>query len=45
MDSMFDFKYALRRLRKAPGFVVMVSLILAVGLGLTVFIYSFMKNS
>lgn len=44
MDSMFDFKYALRRLSRSPGFVVLVSLVLAVGLGLTVFIYSFMKT-
>lgn len=44
MIYLDDFKYALRLLAKKPGFTVLTTLVMAVGIGLSVYLFSFMST-
>ena len=36
-----DFKYAVRLLAKKPGFTILTTLVMATGIGLSVYLFSF----
>ena len=42
MPHLHDIRHALRRLRRAPGFALLTILVLAGGLGLSTFTFSFL---
>lgn len=44
MIVMDDFKYAIRLLAKKPGFTVLTTMVMAVGIGLSVYLFSFMNT-
>jgi len=44
MMTLQDFKYALRLLGKRPGFTVLTMLVMAVGIGLSVYLFSFLNT-
>lgn len=39
-----DFKYAVRLLSKKPGFTILTTLVMATGIGLSVFLFSFLNT-
>ena len=39
-----DFKYALRLLAKSPGFTLLTTLVMAAGIGLSVYLFSFINS-
>lgn len=44
MMTMQDFKYAIRLLAKRPGFTALTTLVMAVGIGLSVYLFSFLNT-
>ena len=44
MLTFQDFKYALRLLSKRPGFTILTIMVMAVGLGLSVYLFSFLNT-
>jgi len=42
---MNDFKYVLRLLLKKPGFTILTTLVMATGIGLSVFLFSFLNTA
>ncbi|WJV64148.1 hypothetical protein PCO87_09085 [Pectobacteriaceae bacterium C52] len=44
MSTLFDFRYACRLLLKRPGFSLFTILIMAVGLGLCIYMYSIINS-
>ena len=43
MIAISDFKYAIRLLSKSPGFTILTTLVMAAGIGLSVYLLSFMN--
>lgn len=44
MLTLQDFKYALRLLAKRPGFTILTIMVMALGIGLSVYLFSFMNT-
>lgn len=44
MNFLSDLKYAARLLAKKPGFTVLTTLVMAIGIGLTVYLFSFLHT-
>jgi len=44
MLNISDFKYAIRLLAKRPGFTVLTTLVMAAGIGLSVYLFSFLNT-
>jgi len=44
MIILNDFKYALRLLAKSPGFTLLTTLVMAAGIGLSVYLFSFINS-
>ncbi len=44
MNTLRDIQYALRLLGKSPGFTVLTTLVMACGIGLSVYLFSFMHT-
>ncbi|MES2824515.1 MAG: ADOP family duplicated permease [Pseudomonadota bacterium] len=44
MMIMNDLKYAIRLLSKKPGFTILTTLVMATGIGLSVFLFSFLNS-